>query len=194
VRLGLAGAVLGLLAAGEAFAQSRPQLIPTRDVDVTYRVTQAGRTLEERVRWLAAEQIQRVDSSGPVYMIVDHKTRRLTLVNTAKRTVLAMAAPRQSPLDPASDAAAFANAGQASVVGLPCTQWRMSAGGEKQLCVTDDGVMLRAQDAGTTVAEATTVRYGQADPASFQVPTDFQSVPPPAAAQAPPGTGALPPQ
>ncbi len=193
MRLGITGAVLSLLTATAAFAQSRPQLIPTRDVDVTYRVTQAGRTLEERVRWLAAEQIQRVDSSGPVYMIVDHKTRRLTLVNTARRTVLAMAAPRQSPLDPAGDAA-FGNAGQASVVGLPCTQWRMPAGGEKQLCVTDDGVMLRAQDAGTTVAEATMVRYGQADPASFQVPADFQNVPPPAAAPAPPGSGAPPPQ
>ena len=193
MRLGVAGAVLSLLAVGEALAQTRPQLIPTRDVDVTYRVTQAGRTIEERVRWLAAEQLQRVDSSGPVYMVVDHKARRLTLVNTAKRTVLAMEAPRRSPLDPDGDAA-FTNTGQDSVAGLPCTEWLMAAGGAKQLCVTDDGVMLRVRDAGRTVAEATTVQYGQADPASFQVPTDFQNVPPPAAAPAPPGTGALPPQ
>lgn len=189
MKLGVAGAILFLLAFGVVLAQTRPQLIPTRDVDVTYRVTQAGRTVEERVRWLAAEQIQRVDSSGPVYMIVDHKAQRLTLVNTAKRTVLAMEAPR-SPLDPDSNAG-FANTGRASVAGLPCTEWRMPTGAGKQLCVTDDGVMLRVQDAGTTVAEATTVQYGQADPASFEVPTDFQNVPPPAVA---PGTGALPPQ
>ena len=37
-------------------------------------------------------------------------------------------APRQSALDPDSDAA-FTNAGQASVAGLPCTEWLMPAGG-----------------------------------------------------------------
>jgi hypothetical protein len=193
VRLGVAGAVLSLLAAGAALAQTHPQLIPTRDVDVTYRVTQAGRTVEERVRWLAAEQVQRVDSSGPIYMIVDHKSRRLTLVNIAKRTVLTMDAPRQSALDPDSDAA-FTNAGQASVAGLPCTEWLMPAGGAKRLCVTADGVMLRVQDGGSTLAEATAVQYGQSDPASFQVPADFQNMPPPAAAPEPPGAGALQPQ
>lgn len=193
MRLGVAGAALVLLAFGEALAQPRPQLIPTRDVEVTYRVTKAGRTLEERVRWLAAEQVERVDSSGPVYMIVDHKARRLTLINAAKRTVMAMGAPRQGPLGSDNDAA-FTNAGQDSVAGLPCTDWLMATGGAKQLCVTDDGVMLRVRDGGSTVAEATTVQYGQADPATFQVPADFQSVPPPAAAPASPGTGALPPQ
>lgn len=180
------------LAAGEAVAQSQPQLIPTRDVDVTYRVSRAGQELDQRVRWLAAEKLERVDSAGAVYMIVDHKSRRLTLVDPGRKAALEMDAPPQSTLHP-DEHAAYTRGNTDMVAGLRCTEWAMApdVGRHQQLCVTDDGVLLRVRDGTDTVVQATSVEYRRLDPATFRLPPAARSVPP-AAAPPPPGTGALP--
>ncbi len=190
MRPALAAAALTLFAAGEASAQSRPQFIPLRDVDITYRVTQSGRTLTERVRWLAAAKFERVDPPGPIYMIVDHATHHLWLVDTARRSVLELDAPSRTALQP-DESAAFVRAGQAKVAGLSCTEWRVatSEGEAKQLCVTADGVLLRAEQAGRPLVRALSVRYGPLKAKAFQVPTDYERAPPPAAAPPPIGSG-----
>src|SRR5580704_1521737 len=55
----LASLLIGPLAKAES-----PQLLPTRDMDITYDVTLPSQPrVRERVRWLAAEQLERVD--GP---------------------------------------------------------------------------------------------------------------------------------
>ena len=182
-----------LLLAGAAAAEAGPQLIPTRDVEITYRVTRAGQTLDERVRWLAADQLERVDATGSVYMLVDHKARRLTLVNDARRAVLEMAVPPGRLLDPET-ASGYTRAGDSQVAGLPCTTWRLPTGGDavKQLCVTGDGVVLQVQDQGRMVAEATAVDYRAMNPDTFRVPAGYAQAPPPAAAPPPPETGAAP--
>lgn len=56
---------LGLAWAGvqhQAHAQDRPATIPTRDVDVTYRMADptSNRTLEQRMRWQGTTQRLRV--------------------------------------------------------------------------------------------------------------------------------------
>ncbi|MBV9757704.1 MAG: hypothetical protein JO047_11660 [Alphaproteobacteria bacterium] len=189
----LAVALPGALLAAAAAADAGPQLIPTRDVEITYRVTRNGRTLDERVRWLAADQLERVDAAGAIYMIVDHKVRRLTLVNDARRAVLEMAVPPGRLLDPEA-ASRYTRAGDGQVVaGLPCTNWRLPTGDDaaKQLCVTPDGVVLQIQDRGQTIAEATAVDYRAMSPDAFRVPVGYAQAPPPAAAP-PPDTGAAP--
>jgi hypothetical protein len=193
VNQGIALLLLGVLFAGTAAAEPGPQLIPTRDVDITYRVTREGRTLSERVRWLAADRLERVDAAGPVYMLVDHKARRLTLVNDDRRAVLEMEVPRGRLLDPES-ASGYTRAGEGQVAGLACTNWRLPTGGDtvKQICVTGDGVLLQIQDQGQTIVEATVVDYRPVDAGTFRVPAGYAETPPPAAAPSPPDTGAAP--
>lgn len=192
---GAGSAVLILVAASTAAAQSRPVLMPTRDVDITYRITKGAQTLEQRVRWLAAEQLERVDPPGAVYMIVDHKAHRLTLVDSSKRTVLEMELPSQGLLHP-DEQAAYTKGRQDTVAGLGCTEWAAPADGgpPKQLCVTDDGVLLRIRAGAGAVLQATSVQYGRLAPETFQPPPGSQGAPPPAAAPPPPGTGPQPPE
>jgi len=186
--------VLGLLALGEAAAQDRPHMLPTRDVDITYRVVRAGQTLDERVRWRAAEQLERVDPPGSVYMIVNHKTRRIDMVNPAGKSVLQLDAPRRDTLEPDS-AADYTKLGETKIAGVSCTEWATTGGAApEQLCVTPDGVLLRIRESGKTLLEATRVVYRRLDPETFEVPAKFQMTPPPAAAPPPPGMGAIVPE
>ena len=42
------------------------------------------------------------------------------------------------------------------------------------VCVTDDGVPLRAREEGQTVVEAVSVRYGKLNPTLFEVPSGYE--------------------
>lgn len=185
-------AALTLITAENA-AASHPALIPRRDVSITYRVSQGGKTLAERVRWLGGAEIERVDLPGPVYMIADFKSQRLSLVDTARKSVLELEAPKESATHP-DPASAWIEAGHAKLAGLECTEWRLAMGGvePEQICVTSDGVLLRVSVAGTPIVEAKTVRFETLDPTLFAVPAKYQRQPPPAAAPPPPGAGAAP--
>ena len=64
IRRVLPTAVLASLLIGKAGAEKPPQLLPTRDVDIIYDVTLPSQPrVRERVRYLAAELLERVD--GP---------------------------------------------------------------------------------------------------------------------------------
>ena len=50
-----------------AWAEERPQLLPTRDVDITYDVIRSQRPkVRERVRWLAGEHLERAEIVRPI--------------------------------------------------------------------------------------------------------------------------------
>ncbi len=170
-------ALLLLLAAGAAHAQDRPSLTPTRDVDVTYRMTQGGHALQQRTRWQIAERRMRVDTPTPgVYMIVDYAARRMSMVSDADRGVVEVQANAgPMPGQPGQAGADFVRQGAAQVAGLPCTEWRTvdSQGVATLACITADGVLLRAQQAGRVLVEAARVSYGAQDPAAFRVPDGY---------------------
>ena len=64
VRLALPTAVLASLLIGKAGAEEPTRLLPTRDVDIIYDVTLPSQPrIRERVRYRAAELLERVD--GP---------------------------------------------------------------------------------------------------------------------------------
>jgi hypothetical protein len=48
-----------------------------------------------------------------------------------------------------------------------------AAGEPSRLCLTDDGVLLRARAGGRTLLSAETVRYGPLDAALFQPPAGY---------------------
>jgi len=177
----LAGIMLAALAiSGAALAQERPPITPTRDVDVTYRVPQAeagpaaARILEQRMRYSANLRRQRVDPPTPgLYVIMDFAAHRMSTIRPAERMALDMPTPADS-----ASAQPFARKGDVTIAGNPCTEWltRDAAGEATLVCITADGVMLRAAAAGRLLVEATSVRYETQDPSLFAVPPGFSHI------------------
>jgi hypothetical protein len=187
---------LGLAWAGvqhQAHAQDRPATIPTRDVDVTYRMADptSNRTLEQRMRWQGTTQRLRVDSPSPgLWMLVDYRTRRLAMVVDPERRVLDTEAPAGAVMPGQLTAASFARRGQDTVAGQPCTEWetRDTTSVARVVCLTTDGVLLRLRRIGAdgppVMMEAVRVLYGPQDPAAFVAPAGYAH----AAAPASPGS------
>jgi hypothetical protein len=163
-----------LCAAADA---EHPLLRPIHDVDVTYTMEAGdGSTLHERLRWRAAAQQLRLDPpTAGLYVIIDLAARRMSTVRTADRTVIETAAPDNATGLPDSAAAGAVRRGTDEVAGLACTEWDMmdAAGEAARLCLTDDGVLLRAGADGRTLLSAETVVSGPLDAGLFQVPADY---------------------
>jgi hypothetical protein len=167
---------LALLLLGSApRAEERPQLSPTRDVDITYKITQQRqRPITERVRWSASEHLERVDGPNKSTSIFDHNAHVDTLLNGASRTYRKLEnAPRQL-LEP-EPGAVLKRGNDAVVAGLPCTDWSWTEDVEKHtVCVTADGVVLRLViDESKTVMEARSVRYAPQPAELFRVPPSY---------------------
>ena len=156
-------------------AEEQPQLSPTRDVDITYKITQQRqKPITERVRWSAGEQLERVDGPNKSSSIFDHNARVDTLLNGASRTYRKLEnAPRQL-LEP-EPGAVLKRGSDAVVAGLPCTDWSWTEDVEKHtVCVTADGVVLRLViDESKTVMEARSVRYASQPAELFRVPPSY---------------------
>ncbi len=171
---------LMLLLATPAAAQDKPATIPTRDVDVTYRMVQpvaGGPPLMQRMRWSVAAGKLRVDPPSPsLYMIVDYKAHRMEVVRPADHAVLDLDAA--GPGLPASPAGRFTRLGGDTVAGQGCTNWETtdSAGKTVSVCITAEGVMLRASQGANVLLEATTVSFASQDPAAFQPPDGFRHI------------------
>jgi len=64
-----------------------PKVMPTRDVDITYKITRPNQpaTISRR-RWLASEHLQRIDGPDKSATIFDRDKQEFTLLNPANRT------------------------------------------------------------------------------------------------------------
>lgn len=169
-------AVLILLLAGSSprAEEQQPQLMPTRDVDITYKITRPRQpTITERVRWSAGEHLERIDGPHKSTSIFDRNGNEVTLLNGASRTYRKLeGAPRQ-PMEP-EQGAVLKRDGESVIAGLRCTDWSWTEDVETHtVCVTPDGVLLRLVVDGKTVMEARSVSYRQQPPELFQVPTNY---------------------
>jgi hypothetical protein len=157
----------------------QPLLRPSRDVDVTYRAAapQSGRDIGQRVRWLAASQTVRIDPlSAGLHVIIDYVARRMSVVRDATRSVVEMAAPDNLDGVIGGEAASrFVRGGASTVAGQTCTEWRTldREAHPAVVCITDDGVLLRAGTADQVRVSAVSVLYAPQDPAAFRVPADY---------------------
>lgn len=166
-----------LLVATAALAQDKPNLLPERDVDITYRVTTVSeKPIKQRVRWLAAKHMQRIDSPGGAVSLANRTTAYVTILNSRTKTYVRL---EEAPdgafrVDPT---ASFTQGGKSKAAGLSCNEWswvETSTQNPRTLCVTDDGVILRMTENGRTLFEATSVTYHRANPRTFEVPSDYQ--------------------
>jgi len=157
-----------------ARSDQRPPLMPTRDVDMTYDVIRSQRPkVRERVRWLAGQHLERVETSGRSITIFDRDAHEVTLLNPANRTYRKLdGAPRRRS-EPAPDAV-LKRGNEAVIAGLSCIEWSWTEDVETHtICATADGVMLRLIVDGVTVREARTVTYAPQRAELFRVPRDY---------------------
>jgi hypothetical protein len=171
----LLGAALAVALVGPALgAQERPQLLPMRDVDVSYDVTRTPQLkIRERVRWLASEHLERVDGPDRSTTIFNRGTNEITLLNTARRTFTKLEGAPRRLLDPQLGAEPK-RGNEAVVAGLRCIDWSWTDDVETHtVCATADGVLLRLIVDGKTVIEARSVNYAPQKPELFQVPPDY---------------------
>jgi hypothetical protein len=173
IRTGLALSLLN----GVASAETGPQLIPSRDVDITYRVSKPNApTFSRRVRWQASTQLEREDGPGNTIIMVDHKAREQTLLRPETQSFLRVELPRDSALDQ-EPTGSPTRKGQMRIAGLSCTEWEWTDRGDgksHRLCVTEDGVLLRETVDGRTVLQAKSVHYRKTKTSTFAVPTNYK--------------------
>jgi hypothetical protein len=177
--------VLAILLVGPSCrAEEQPRLVPTRDVDVRYDVTRPQKPkVRERVRWLAAEGLERVDALGRSTSIFERDAHAVILLTPATRTFRKLDNAPRRPLEP-EPGTTLARGADATVAGLPCTDWSWTEDGEKHtVCATPDGVVLRLEIDGQTLIEARSVKYGPQKADLFRVPGNYTP------ALAPEGTG-----
>jgi hypothetical protein len=169
------------LGAVPAPAQDRPPLFPTRDVAVTYRTLgEAAQLPTITMSWLAAQQLMRSDMPGMGYMIMDHRNQRAFMVVEQARMVMDIPTGQAMAQAGPPPNATFRREGAATVAGHACTIWSYQDGADQgRACVTNDGVMLRAEATAQGRRgglEATQVAFGPQDPARFQRPQGYQSM------------------
>lgn len=176
-RLALPFAMLLLAAQEHAALGDAPLLLPTHDVDVTYRAMAGTQALQQRVRWSVATQSMRIDPpTTGVYVIIDYLTRRMSVVHDQEKSVVEMAAPAGVAGVPGSGAAGgFVRRGEAVVDGFGCVMWDTTdrIGKPADLCITNDGVLLQANAQGRTLVSAVKVQYAPQDPALFRAPSGY---------------------
>jgi hypothetical protein len=178
----LSGAALLLLAPATAAMAEQPRLRPSRDVAVVYRAPGPhGTAVEQRVRWLAAAETMRIDPPDhDLHVIIDYAARRMSVVNDATRSVVELAAPDGAATVTGAAAENFSRLGQGAVAGRPCTEWRTRdrQGRVAVVCISEDGVLLRAGTKDTVRVSAISVEYAPQDPVAFRVPAEYARVAP----------------
>ena len=160
----------------EAWAQDRPPMAATRDATVGYKTTgrEAGHAME--ISYGAASGLMRIDNPTiGGYAIVDRKGRRVTMVMTEMRMFMEMAAsgmPGQPAL-PEEDAK-FTRKGTETIAGQTCTVWDFAAAnGTGSVCMTTEGILLRARTSDGSGMEATKVTYAAIPAGNFSPPAGF---------------------
>jgi hypothetical protein len=173
IRDALLTAVLTSLLVGNVGAEQPPQLLPMNDVDIIYDVTlRSQQRIRERVRYLAAELLERVDGPHKSTTIFDRRGHQMTILTSTNRSFLTLDMPRQ-PQEPGPEAI-LRRGDDAIVAGLHCIDWSWTEGVEtRTVCITADGVLLRFVVDDKIVSEARSVSYGPQPVELFQVPQGY---------------------
>jgi hypothetical protein len=167
-------ALIVLLISSPVWGQEQPQLYPTRDVDVTYDVMQPRQpAYRQRVRWLAAERLERIEGAQKSTTIFDRKAGTMTMLSGRSRTYTSVErVPRRSS-EPPKDAE-IKRGLESVVAGLHCVDWDWIEDAETHtICMTADGVLLRLMLDRATVLQARSVSYGVQPLKLFRVPQNY---------------------
>ena len=155
--------------------EPQPQTTPTRDVDITYQIRRPGLpAIVERRRWLASQQLRRVDGSDKSATIFDQNREELTLLNGANHTYRTVEWPVAKRMSP-QKGTMLKRGGEYKIAGQNFVDWSWIDGTEMHTaCLTPDGVLLRLIIDGQAVAEARSVLYAPQPPELFEVPPGYE--------------------
>jgi hypothetical protein len=198
-----------LAVAGPARADNAPMIHPSRDVAVEYRsnrappngaqqgpAAEAGRVVT--MRFASKTGRIRIDgASGRGYAILDPAVGKMTMVMEERHLYV------ERPADPGMLAMfkatnqSFRKTGSDTIAGVACTNYDATFNEHSgQVCLTNDGVMLRARSADADrqrELEAVTVNYADQPADLFDVPAGYQKLEmpnlPPGMNVGPPGGG-----
>jgi hypothetical protein len=172
---------LAILAVPRAHAETaQPLLLPTRDVDVSYSIIQNGRTLPQRIRWMAGARLLRIDPPVQgMFVIVDYDRKRMSMVREAEHAALDMTAPASVMAGLQNRLDTTTRGTDETVAGLTCTNWQTTDAANKPAtaCITRDGVLLQIRSQGQPVLTANSVRYAPQEAALFRVPDGYMRIP-----------------
>ena len=155
-------------------AQERPQLVPSRDADISYKITRPNQpAIVERRRWLAGEHLERVDGPDKSTTIFDRNKSEVILLNAAKRTFRKLEGSGRRPPEPGAGGVLRRGA-ELVIAGLHCAEWTWTEDTETHtVCVTPEGVLLRLVIDGRTIIEARSVQFAPQKAELFQVPPSY---------------------
>jgi hypothetical protein len=197
--MALAIGVIGVTSA-QAVARDMPPAQPLRDVTVEYSLLDSDNPKELprarplKVFWAkggAKMRIQMQDERA--YAVLDRDAKRMTLVLLDQRGYVELSYDAQRLTGFTVPPGLALVAGDSVIVsGNACTLWHAKFNqGNGNLCVTDHGVLLRAQGYDVNHCgdlEATSIIYGPQPASVFAPPPDFRKleIAPPAEQAAPP--------
>lgn len=161
-------------------ADRAPIYLPIRDVTVMYRVSgrAAQQVRELNVRYSAARRLLRVETEdrGMGYLLVDPARRnaRMVVPGLGQFIDLPLAHDRRAALL-FGDGLRFTRRGKARIAGRECMDWDVQSDRDTAtVCLTPDGVLLRAQGRSGDIADSSIVATRVDDtplaPALFQLP------------------------
>jgi hypothetical protein len=179
--------LVAVLAAVPTMLWARPLMLPMHDVVVEYHTRgivagpQGTLTSTVMVRFAGNGGRLRVDGPyGGFYALIDVDGGRMIMVMPDKRIYV------DQPADPylidllQADDPSFQKVGVDRVAGLGCTDYVAAINGHTgRVCLTDDGVLLRAriEDSDRRPAlDAVSVTYAPQDSELFEVPEGFHRV------------------
>jgi len=174
--------LLALLAAAPAgAADPKPIYLPTRDVAVSYQVS--GRAAQQvhslLARYSAARNLLRLDTEdrGMGFVVVDlmARTAKLIVPSVHQAVDLPLERDRRAALL-FGDGLRFTRRGPSRILGRSCVNWDVQADRDSAtVCLTADGVLLRAQGRGGEAADsslvATKVEDAPQAPSLFRMPS-----------------------
>jgi hypothetical protein len=171
--------------ASPARTWAQPLILPLRDVAVEYRSSgmmpgPAG-DLANTVMVRFTSDLGRLRIDGPYgrfYAILDIDAARLIVVMPEQRVYVDQPAdPEMMAVFQATDTE-FRRVGADVVAGLPCTAYDAAINDRTgQVCLTDDGVLLRARIAGLDhrpELDALSVTYARQPSRMFEVPAGYR--------------------
>jgi hypothetical protein len=173
-RLSFLASLVFLTLGSATGAQERPQLVPVKDADISYKITRPNQpAIVERRRWLAGEHLERVDGPDRSTTIFDRNKGEIILLNAAKRTFRKLEGSGRRPPEPGTGVALRKGA-ELVVAGLHCSEWMWAEDIETHTgCVTPEGVLLRLVIDGRTIIEARSVHFAPQKAELFQVPPNY---------------------
>lgn len=126
------------------------------------------------------QRIEMMTPAGATTMIVNPDTGESYVITGASGQQVAMRMELEGFEDPAEDWSAEVSAdarrtGACSVAGENGSEWTREEGGSAHtVCVTNDGIILRATEDGRTVWETTRVQRGPQSAELFTLPAGVQ--------------------